>query len=193
MTEMKQRFAFVSVAIISALGILASAGPAAAEQWLHVSVKEQGEDGATVEVNLPVNLVHKAVPLVERATSRGRVEIGDEDFDGKDLKELLRELDRSPDGEYVRVRDKGDHVRVAKQGAFMLVKVEEHDGKKSRVDARIPMTVINALASGEDDQLNISAALDALAKTGDGELVTVVDDDGETHVRVWVDTTNEQS
>lgn len=190
---MKQRISFMIVAVIGALGILVSASPATAEQWLHVNVHEKGDEGANVEVNLPVNLIHKAVPLVERSTSNGRVEIGDEDFSGRDLKELLRELDRSPDGEYVRVRDREDNVRVAKQGAFMLVKVESHDGKNAHVDARIPMSVINALASGEDDQLNISAALDALAKAGDGELITVVDDDGETHVRIWVDSKNEQS
>jgi len=189
---MKQRMAFFIVAVIGTLGILVSAAPAAADQWLHVRVQEQGEEGASVEVNLPVNLVHKAVPLVEKSTSRGRIEIADQDFDAKDLKELLRELDRSPDGEYVRVQDKGDHVRVAKQGNFMLVKVEEQDGKQAKVDARIPMRVIQALASGDNDELNIGAALQALAETADGELITVVDDNGETHVRIWVDERNEQ-
>lgn len=54
------------------------------------------------------------------------------------------------------------------------------------------MRVVEALASGEGNTLNIAAALDALAQEQDGELVTIVDDDGATQVRMWIDSSNEQ-
>ena len=45
--------------------------------------------------------------------------------------------------------------------------------------------MLDALLSGEGDELNIEAAIRALVEQGEGELVTVSGDD-ET-VRVWVD------
>jgi hypothetical protein len=192
----RQRLVPAITALATFVAILGQAGPAAAERpagrWLHVRVVEQDGDGATVEVNLPINLVHKAVPLVEGASADARLDFTDHEFDGRDLKELLRELTVSPDGEYVKIRDDGDEVRVVRQGRLLLVRVHEHRGDRAQVEARIPMGVVEALASGDGNALNVAAALDALAQERDGELVTIVDDGGTTHVRLWIDSSNEQ-
>ena len=46
-----------------------------------------------------------------------------------------------------------------------------------------------ALLSGSGDQLNVDAALDELARFGEGELLTVTSD--EETVRIWVDHASE--
>jgi hypothetical protein len=50
------------------------------------------------------------------------------------------------------------------------------------------MTVVEALLSGGKDELDILAAIRALARHGDTELVSV--QDRKTTVRVWVDSKN---
>lgn len=186
----------VSVTAVVAALVVAVTAPAAAapqaERWLHVRVTEENGAGATVELNLPIDLVHKAVPLVEGASAEAQLDFADHGFDGGDLKQLLRELTISPDGEYVKIHDGGDEVRVAREGRLLLVRVNERDDRGARVEARLPMRVVEALASGDGDTLDIAAALEALAEERDGELVTIVDDGGATHVRLWIDSSNEQ-
>ena len=60
---------------------------------------------------------------------------------------------------------------------------ENEDG--ADVNVQIPSSVVDALLSGEGEELNFRAAIEALAAEGEGELVTVNDDDDR--VRVWVD------
>lgn len=192
----RHRIVSVVVVIAALVAAVGRPGPAVAEpqaeRWLHVRVIEESKGGATVEVNLPIDLVHKAVPLVEGASAEARLDFAEHGFDGRDLKELLRELTVSPDGEYVKIHDDGDEVRLVRQGRLLLVHVQEQDDRGARVEARLPMPVVEALASGEGDELNIAAALEALAEEQDGELVTIVDDGGATHVRLWIDSSNQQ-
>ena len=54
---------------------------------------------------------------------------------------------------------------------------------------KIPLEVVSALLSGKGDEMNVGAAVQALARRGEGELVTVTGDD-ET-VRIWVDSASE--
>jgi hypothetical protein len=44
---------------------------------------------------------------------------------------------------------------------------------------------VDALLSGNEDELDIQAAINALVQEGEGELVTVTSDD--ENVRIWVD------
>jgi hypothetical protein len=89
-----------------------------------------------------------------------------------------------PDMTFVTVEDRGENVRVWKQGGYLMVEVREH-GDESTVDVRIPGSVVDALLSGEGDELDVAAALTALAAHGEGELVTV--NDSRDRVRIWVD------
>jgi hypothetical protein len=57
------------------------------------------------------------------------------------------------------------------------------------VHVKMPAAVVEALLSGDEDELDVAAAIRALARHGEGELVTVSGDD-ET-VRIWIDGTPE--
>ena len=182
--------------ILSILTILLAAtlgGSAAADtQWLHVAV--DGEDSERVRVNVPLSLVAAILPLIdEEGFHHGRVVLDGEEFDRADLVAMLTAVAEAEDGEYVSIDDEEDHVRVAKKGDAFLIHVEERhrqtDEIETRVNVRIPVAVINALATGDEDELNIVAAVEALGEHGsDGDLVTVIEDD-ET-VRIWIDRKN---
>ena len=101
----------------------------------------------------------------------------------------------SKDGEFVTVQDKDQDVRVAKQNNYFLVHVIDKEGskdskdhKRSNVEVKIPMKVVDALFSAGKDEVDLVAGLHALALQGDTELVSVKDHDQT--VRVWLDSKN---
>jgi len=81
---------------------------------------------------------------------------------------------------------------VAKQGGHLFVHVKDKSrgdhSKHSDVEVKIPMHVIDALLSAGKNELDVVAALHALAQQGDTELVSVKDQDST--IRVWVDSKN---
>jgi len=80
-------------------------------------------------------------------------------------------------------------VRVAKQSNHLIVHVlDKQNSKKSEVEIKVPMKVIDALFSAGKDELDLVAALHALSTQGDTELVSVKDH--ENTVRVWLDSKN---
>ena len=164
--------------------------PAAADSdlWLHVRV--DGRNGESVNVNLPLSLVEAALPMIpEEHFREGRLMIdgrhwgSDHDLSVADLRNIWNELKSSPDMTFVTVEDHHERVKVAKSGAYLLVDIDD-DGRES-AQVRMPMVVVDALLSGDGETLDIRAAIEALAAHGEGELVTVSEDDEQ--VRVWVD------
>jgi hypothetical protein len=176
-----------------ALGILSLAMTAAAvvaaeaparDLWLHVNVRETA--GGRVNVNLPVAVVEKVADLVPVDARRsGHVRMGEHDLTAAQLREVWRTVKNGPDATYVTVDEKDSKVRVAKSGRYLLVRTDDSTPNRSQVDVRIPVSVVEALLTGEGDELNVGAALRALARQGEGELVTV--DDAKDTVRIWVD------
>jgi hypothetical protein len=106
-----------------------------------------------------------------------------------DFRKSLAALRDTKDGNFVTVEGSHDNVQVAKQGGYLVAKVREGKNGGAKVDARIPFQVVEALLSGDKNELNIAAAVRALGEHGDGVLVTV--DDEESKVRIWVDSKNE--
>jgi hypothetical protein len=177
-------------AVILAALSAASAVPAAASgQWIHVAVDESGPDGTTVRVNVPVELVSKVLPLIRHEGLAGgkiKVELGEEDMSAADLRAIWDAVRSSSDGDYVTVDGPKEKVRVTKRGGLLLVQAQESREKQERVEVEIPLAVVDALFSGtENDELNLAAAVEALARHGRGNLVTV--NDADSHVRIWVD------
>lgn len=168
---------------------LAPAVMADADLWLHVRV--DGRHGETVNVNLPLSLVEAALPLIPAEHFHdGHIVLDDHHWGAEghhlsvaDLRDLWRELKASPDMTFVTVEDHEETVRVAKSGAYLVVDIDDRGGETSQV--RMPVAVVDALLSGDGESLDVRAAIGALAAHGEGELVTVTEDD-ET-VRVWVD------
>ena len=167
--------------------LLSPANGADRDQWLHVAVDESREGGDRVRVNIPLTLVEAVLPLIEAKEFRhGKVIIDDEEFSREDLTAVLAAVRDAQDGEYVTVEGADEHVRVAKEGKHILVKVIDSD---EDVNIRMPVAVLDALLSGEDDELNIVAAVTALADHGDEALLTARD--GDDTVRVWIDRQNQ--
>ena len=90
-----------------------------------------------------------------------------------------------PDATYLNVNDADSRVRIAKRGDYLELRATDRGGKGETVEAKIPLPVVAALLSGSGDQLNLHAALEELARFGEGELLTVTSD--EETVRIWVD------
>jgi hypothetical protein len=170
-----------------ALAVIVGSGAAVAESdlWLHVKVDEA--EGAKVMVNLPINLVEKAIGMIpDEEWNHGRVMLdGHTEWSVADLRELWNEVRATKDMTFVTVEDHDENVRVWKEGNYFRVKVTERHGEENEVNVQIPATVVDALLSGDDEHLNFSAAVEALVAEGEGELVTV--NDSNDRVRVWVD------
>lgn len=182
------------IALIAA-GVTASAAFAGSratdDLWLHVKVHDANED-SRVTINLPLSVIEKAGPMIPReARTSGRIRFEDEDFTIAELREMWREVQRKPDATFITVDERDSKVRVAKRGNTLHVfAVDKGVGKRDEeVEIKIPVPVIDALLSGTGEELNIGAAIQALARQGAGELVTVTGDD-ET-VRIWVDDISE--
>lgn len=171
------------------MAAVVAAGPAlaASDLWLHIKVHE-AESGERVTVNLPMSMVEKAAPLIPtEAKASGRIQFGDDEMTAQELRDLWRSVQESPDGVYVTSEGPHESVRVAKRGAYLEIDARKHRDGDRREDARIkvPVRVVEALLSAGGDELDVTAAIQALARHGAGELVTVTSE-RET-VRIWVD------
>jgi hypothetical protein len=166
------------------LGLASGLAVAAPELWLHVHVEEQGVGGETVRVNVPFSLIESVLPLVDHEHLKdGKVIIPSEAVGGElDLRQIWEAVRETKDGEFVRVQGPEENVRVAKSQGLLLVEARSRDEK---VDVRVPLEVVDALFSGDKDEIDVLAALRALERFPDHDIVTV--DDGGTKVRIWVD------
>ncbi len=171
---------------------LPAARVSAADLWLHVKVHDARED-SHVSVNLPLSMVEKSTALIPGdARHSGHIRLADKDMDVAELRKLWEEVRNRPDATYVTVDEKDGKVRIAKRGDYL--EILAHDQKDSKggredVEVKVPLEVVSALLSGQGDEMNVGAAVQALARRGQGELVTV-NGDHET-VRIWVDAASE--
>jgi hypothetical protein len=190
-----------SALVLSPLGALAQSAPAPAssaqstvsaskDRWLHVRVISSDAKGETVRVNVPLELAEKVLPAIHQERIHdGKVKIDNAHVNDVDLRALVEAIRTTKDGEFVTVQSNDCDVRVAKQSNHLIVHVfDKQNSKKSEVEVKVPMKVIDALFSAGKDELDLVAALHALAGQGDTELVSVKDH--ENTVRVWLDSKN---
>jgi len=176
--------------------------PAGAERWLHVAVNCKNEDGERVRVNVPISLARVVLGSIQKGKlNHGVIHIDNAHVDDIDIRAILKAVKTSQDGEYVTVEGRDANVQVRKQGGMLLIHVVDKSGKhihidktkpasQENVDVRVPLEVADALFSGAADELNVSAALDVLARHDQLELVSV--QDSENTVRIWMDTKTTQ-
>lgn len=189
-------WALVVLAWVSTAGLAA-----AADRWVHVKVIEAGEDGERVRINIPLSLAEKVLPTIKADKLRdGKIKIDEHTTDKVDLRAFLEAVRDAQDNEYVRVESSHEDIRVAKSGGFLLIKVQDFDPAnrktsqpgehkhRSTVNVKVPFPVVNALLSGEKDELNVLAAIRVLSDYQDVDLVTLGDE--SSTVRVWVDSRN---
>ena len=193
-----------ATAVLLSVGVMAQSTPTPAkagqstsaataekgERWLHVRVICTTGKGDTVRVNVPLELAEKVLPAVNHdRLHNGKVRIDSSDINDVDLRALVDAIRTAKDGEYVTVQGNDNDVRVAKEGNHLIIHVVDKGGsKKSQVEVKVPMKVIEALLSAGKDELDLVAALHALGAQGDVELVSVKD--SENTVKVWLDSKN---
>lgn len=160
------------------------------ERWLHVRVICTDGKGDSVRVNVPLELAEKVLPAVNHdRLHNGKVKIDNSEINDVDLRAIMDAIRSARDGEYVTVQGNDNDVRVAKEGNHLIVHVVDKGGsKKSQVEVKVPMKVVEALLSAGKDELDLVAALHALGTQGDVELVSVKD--SENTVKVWLDSKN---
>lgn len=180
---------------ILAVGILllatSMALAATADKWLHIKVDNTGDKTERVRVNIPLDLAEKILPAINKNNLHaGKVRLGEAKINDIDLRTVLDAIRTSKDNEFVTVDSDHEKVRVAKQGGYLVVKVtdEKHKQKEQKVDISIPFSVVEALLSGDKNELDLVGSIRALAAHGDTVLVTVTD--GTSNVRIWVDSQN---
>ncbi len=160
------------------------------DRWLHARVISSDSKGETVRVNVPLELAEKVLPAIHQERIHdGKVKIDNGHVNDVDLRALVEAIRTAKDGEFVTVQSNDCDVRVAKQSNHLIVHVlDKQNSKKSEVEIKVPMKVVDALFSAGKDELDLVAALHALAGQGDTELVSVKDH--ENTVRVWLDSKN---
>ena len=187
-----------SVMGIALLLMGAAAAEAKTNLWLHIKVHD-GNDDSRVSINLPLSVVEAATPLIpEEARTAGQLRVDGRDLSVHDLRRIWREVQHQPDAAYVTIDEGHARVRVARSGGYLLIRAADRDtppesggGGRDRlrggehVDVRIPVPVVDALLQGAGDRFDLAAAVAALARSGEGELVTV--NGGHETVRMWVD------
>jgi len=167
-----------------------STTPAKQDRWLHVRVISSDAKGETVRVNVPLELAEKVLPAINHDRLHGgKVKIDCAHVNDVDLRVMVDAIRSAKDGEYVTVQGTENDVRVAKQDNHLIVHVlDKGKAKRSQVEIKVPMKVIDALFSAGKDELDLVAALHALSAAGDTELVSVKDN--ENTVKVWLDSKN---
>ena len=153
-------------------------------KWLNIHVVEPSEE-TTVEVHVPLSLVHAAIASVKTEEFHdGKIKLDLEDAE-IDLAELLKEIKAAPDGDYVKVHDKEADVLVTKRKGMILIDVTEKSEENAKVNVKIPAGILDAITVNEQNELDIKGVLTALEQFGTGDLVTVEADDA--HVRIWIE------
>lgn len=178
--------------VLSFVALAYSAQAAPTDRYLHVKVEDGGE-GSSVNVNIPLAMAEKVLPAIHNNNlHEGRVAISKADMNGVDIQQILEAIRTAPDNEFVTVKEKDQDVHVLKSNGNIVIHVQDNSAKDGqRVDVTVPLAVADALFSTiHDNELNISAALAALDKAG--QTLTITVEDASQHVRIWVDERNSQ-
>ncbi len=179
----------LGMALLAAGLVTTAQRAAAADLWLHIDVNGKGDQA---NINLPLSMVRSMAPMLEeKGHGAKRLRVRDKDFSVSELRQAWREIAKGPDANYVTVRDKDSDVHIGKQGDYLRLKAKDRGPNGEDVDIKVPLDVVAALFStGDGDELNFGAALEALARRGEGELMTV--NGNEETVRIWVDSRAER-
>jgi hypothetical protein len=198
-------FGLAALALLPASGALAQTSNA----WLHIRV-EEAQKGSKVHVNLPMTVVEavlKATPdIIEE---HGKLNLGGHHgMKLADFRRIWKQLAAVGDAEFVSVESDDENVRVQRKGDLVLVyadhkavarkaeaekaeKAESKGGKgPGEVRVEVPVSLVDALLSGEGDEVNIQAAVAEIQKRR-GDIVRV--HDADSNVRIWIDEQNTQS
>lgn len=156
--------------------------------WLHVRVEEPRKE-SKVSVNLPLGVVEAALKAApDRVASHGRIHLGHHDhgLSLTEMRRLWKELRATGDSELVSVQDEDESVRIARAGDLVQIRVSKA-GRGDEVNVDLPVSLVDALLSGDGESVDLSAAMVEVRKLR-GDIVRVKDDNSQ--VRIWIDEVN---
>jgi hypothetical protein len=180
-------------ALAAALIIVPTALQAASDSpWIHIEVREDGGSQTKVDLNLPLSLVQVALDVApEKIISNGHIKIdhhGHHDLSISDLRRMWQELRDAGEAEFVTVEEDDEKVKITREGDHLRIDVEDrsYHGKSETetVHVKVPVSVVDALMSGDGEELNLRDALELL-KNERGEIVRV--EGGDSNIRIWID------
>ena len=182
-----------SMFVVLTVLVLAASPSLASDRWFHVRVEEG--DGANVSVNLPLSLVEMAFEMIpedisSEVSNEVHVELNDAGFNVEQLRRLWEEVRYGQDATFLTVEEDDHTIQVRKEGDFFIAETIGNSND-TQIDVRFPLQVVDALFSGGEGRLDFAAAIRALADYGEGDMVTVREND--SIVRVWVDSQNESN
>jgi hypothetical protein len=164
--------------------LLLPAAPAEAQetQWIHIRVEEP--NATRVSLNLPIGLVEAGLQIAEghMTDAPGRWGVGEGGAKIAELRQLWQALHDVGDTDFLEVEDGDTHMRISRRDGRVLMQVEEGGETSVRFDT--PSSVIDALLGGDEDRLDLRAAIRELARTGEHDVLDIRD--GDTTVRIWV-------
>lgn len=177
----------LAASALAGAATLATAQPPApaSSAWLHVRVEEPAKP-TKVNVNLPLSLVQVALEAApEKITHHGQVHLhtGDHHLSVADLRKMWQSLKTTGDADFVQVEEKDETVAISRRGDKVQVRVK---GKET-VNVDVPVALVDALLSGEGQDLNLRAAMAQIEKLR-GDVVNVQGKDAT--VRIWIDERN---
>ena len=182
---LKRTFATAAAALVLTLTGAVGALQAQGAAWIHVEVIESGDKAEKVNVNLPLALAEVALDVLpDKMTGKVTEKFQENGITLADLRKVWAELKDTGDAEFVSVESDKETVRVIRSGQLIQVRVRDNGGDEpEQVSVDIPIEVVDALLSGDGEELNLRAAVQQLS-TRRGDIVNV--DDGKSKVRVWI-------
>lgn len=144
-----------------------------------VEVHQNEPDGTRLVIPVPLALADAALMFVDHDRTRLRCP----EFAGhRDAAiRLARELEHAPDGRFVEVESRNEHVTIDKVDNVLVIEV--HDGD-NEVLVRVPVSaLVELLESYDGEGFRAEDLLAAVRGAPAGEWVSVRD--GEDYVRVW--------
>ena len=165
-----------------ALTLVICSVPAAAQgsPWIHVEVHD-GDD-SKVHINVPLSLASVVVDVVpDHIVGEVTKEFEKEGMSVVKLRKLWTAFREVGDAEFVAIDSDDENVTISREGEALVIFVDEDE---ESVQIEIPVDVVDALLSGEEEALNLPAALDRLSDKR-GDIVNVAD--GDETVRIWID------
>ena len=163
---------------------LTLAGSARAAEWIHVTIDKPGE--TQVKLQLPMSLAGTALALLgdQAKIDPSSIRVGNQDMDVVKLRETWKAVRAAGDAQFISIADEKSDVKVSTKSGSLFVDVKERAGG-STVRVSLPNEVVDALLSGEGNELAIDAALARLATSPKGDIVRIAG--GPEQVRVWLE------
>jgi hypothetical protein len=173
----------LKIAAVLAAIPLALVGLFGATGILWVDVREGGAAGHHIVVPVPLLAVQAAAAFVPPHVTR-EMELPPEARQALPAAErALQALAEAPDGELVRVEDRGETVIVRKVGDTLEVRVS---GPRENVKVNVPLdTALDVVRGLRDGRVHPAEIVGALREARFTDLVEVQDGDDRVRISVW--------